>query len=82
MDASKLTPEQARKILATVESMMDYTGRLTRRMQAVGWKPSDSMYVHALRAHDALHALRMLTHYAVCGLSQAGRPGEPPNKVE
>jgi hypothetical protein len=54
-DVSDLTPEQARKILAAVEPMMDYTGRLTRRMQAAGWKPTDSFYVHAHRDHDALH---------------------------
>jgi hypothetical protein len=41
---------------------------------------SDSFYVHAHRAHDALHAMRMLAHYAACGRSAAGRPGEPPKE--
>jgi hypothetical protein len=59
-------------------AMMSYTSALTRRMQAMGWKPSDSFYVHAHRAHDALHAMRMLAHYNVCGLVGAGRQSEPP----
>jgi hypothetical protein len=78
MDASDLSPQQARRILAAVEPMMDYTGRLTRRMQEVRWKSSDPLYVHALRAHDALHALRIIAHYTVCGLGGAGRQSEPP----
>jgi hypothetical protein len=78
MDASDLSPEQARRILAAVEPMMDYTGRLTRRMQEARWKPGDPLYVHALRAHGALHALRMIAHYTVCGLGGAGRQSEPP----
>jgi hypothetical protein len=84
MDASELTPEQARRILAAVEPVMGYTGRLTRRMQQVGWKPSDPPYVHALRAHDALHALRIIAHYNVCGLGDAGKqsPGAPGRPLE
>ena len=58
---------------------MSYTSELTRRMQATGWKSSDSFYVYAHRAHDALHAMRMLAHYAACGLDGAGRHSEPPN---
>jgi hypothetical protein len=78
MDVSQLSREQAKKILAAVEPMMQYTERLTRRMQAVRWKTTDPIYVHAHRAHDALHALRILTHYAACGLSEAGKSSEPP----
>jgi hypothetical protein len=78
MDLSHLSRDEARKILAAVEPMMSYTSALTRRMQATGWKPSDSFYIHAHRAHDALHAMRMLAHYNVCGLGGAGRQTEPP----
>jgi hypothetical protein len=63
MDASDLTPEQARQILAAVEPMMDYTGRLTRRMQQLRWKSDDLLYVYAMRAHDGPHALRIIAHY-------------------
>ena len=65
MDLSNLTAEEAWKILAAVEPMMSYTSALTRRRQSTGWKPPDSFYVHAYQAHDALHAMRMLAHYAV-----------------
>ena len=54
MDVSELTTEQAKKILAAVESMLGYTRCLTQRMQAVRWSPADSFYVHVHRAHDAL----------------------------
>jgi hypothetical protein len=82
MDASDLTPEQVRRILAAVEPMMGYTGRLTRRMQQIKSKPSDPLYVHALRAHDALQALRIIAHYTVCGLGSAGRQSKPPGTGE
>jgi hypothetical protein len=78
MELSDLTPDQARKLLAAVEPMMAYTACLTRRMQAERWRTTDSFYVQAHRAHDALHAMRILAHYNVCGLGGAGRQGEPP----
>ena len=78
MKLSDLTPEQARKLLAAVEPMMAYTSCLTRRMQAERWEPTDSFYLHAHQAHDALHAMRMLAHDTVCGLGGAGRQSEPP----
>ena len=73
MKLSDLTPEQARRLLAAVKPMMAYTGCLARRMQAERWDPTDSFYVQAHRADDALHVMRMLAHYAVCGARCAAR---------
>jgi hypothetical protein len=47
---------------------MDYTGRLSRRMQELRWNPSDPLYVQALR---------IVAHYTACGLGGAGYPGPP-----
>ena len=78
MDASKLTPEQAKKLVAAVGPMLGYVNRLAHRMQRMGWDAGDPMYVAAWRAYDALHALHVHCHYASCQPGTAGRPPEVP----
>ena len=75
MDSSKLTQEQAQRIVAAVGPALRYCYRLAHRMQQIGWKPTDPMYVAAWKAYDALH---VHAHYASCTPGTAGRPAEPP----
>ena len=74
MDASKLTPEQGRRLAETVGPMLGYVHRLAHWMQRVGWKPDDPLYVAAWDAHEALHALHVHARYASCKPGTAGRP--------
>lgn len=77
MDGSKLTPEQAKKIVAAIGPALGYVCRLAHRMQRIGWNASDPMYVEAWRSYNALHALHIHAHYASCTPGTAGRPCEP-----
>ena len=76
MDASKLTPEQGRRLAETVGPMLGYLYRLAHWMQRVGWKPDDPLYVAAWQAHDAMHRLHVLARYASCKPGTAGKPSE------
>ena len=76
MDSSQLTPEQAQRIVDAVGPALGYCCRLAHRMQRIGWKPSDPMYVAAWAAYDALHSLHIAAHYATCR-GTGGRPSEP-----
>ena len=69
MDASHLTPEQGRQF-----AECGYVHRLAHRVQRMGWKPDDPMYVAAWDAHEALH---VRARYASCepGTGADGRSG-------
>jgi hypothetical protein len=77
VDSSKLTTEQAKRIVDAIGPALGYCYRLACRMQRMGWRPDDPMYVAAWKAYDALHTLHMHAHYASCQPGTAGRPSEP-----
>ena len=78
MDASKLTPEQAQKLVNAVALMVGYMHRLTHSMQRIGWDARDPMYEAAWDAYNAVHALRVHCHYASCMPGSADKPEQPP----
>jgi hypothetical protein len=57
--------------------MLGYVYRLAHRMQRMGWKPDDAMYVAAWDAYYALHALHVHARYASCKPG-TGRRSEVP----
>ena len=77
MDASKLTPDQGLKLADRVGPMLGYVYRLACRMQQMGWKPDDPLYVAAWESYYALHALHVHARYASCKPGSAGRPLQP-----
>ena len=84
MDASKLTPEQAHRLVNSIAPMVGYLYRLAHAMQRMGWDPADPMYVSAWEAYNALHALRVHCHYAGCmpgGGGPTGRTAPPSSSV-
>lgn len=76
MDSTKLRPEQGERLVRAVGPMLGYVGKLAHRMQRMGWRASDPMYVAAWRAYDALHALHIHCHYASCKPGTAGRASQ------
>ena len=78
MDASNLTPQQGERLAEAVGPMLGYVCKLAHRMQRMGWKPDDPLYVAAWDSYHALHALHVHARYASCHPGTAGKPSEPP----
>jgi hypothetical protein len=78
MDASKLTPEQGKRLSEAVAQMVGYTYKLAHWMQRMGWDANDPIYRSAWDAYNALHALRGHCHYASCLPETAGKRSDPP----
>ena len=76
MDASKLTSEQAQRLVKTITPILGYTCRLAHWMQRMGWKSDDALYRAAWDAYHALHALSVHARYASCAPGTAGKPSE------
>ena len=74
MDASHLPPQKARDIATHVAPTLDFLGKLTARMEALGWKPTDPGYLAAVRARDAV---REMTGALLDPQPQQRRPWEP-----
>lgn len=74
MDASRLTPRQGEKLADTVGPMLGYVYRLACRMERMGWKPDDPLYVAAWQSYYALHDLHVHARYASCTPGTGGRP--------
>ena len=74
MDSSKLTPDQGVRLADTVGPMLGYVYRLACRMQQMGWRSDDPMYVAAWDSYHALHALHVHARYASCKPGTAGKP--------
>jgi hypothetical protein len=76
MDASKLTPEQGKRLCDAVTPMLGYLHRLAHAMERMGWDASDPMYRAAWDAYNSLHALRVHCHYASCLPGTTGKSAE------
>ena len=64
--------------------MLGYTYRLALRMQRMGWRPDDPLYVAAWESYYALHALHVQDGYRAVTRARRGslprRPSEPPSR--
>lgn len=85
MDSSRLTLQQARQLQAQIRRELEYLGKLRRRMEVLGFPPSDPLYAATMQAYNAVHELHVRCHYAGCA-SGVGRAdslhGEPKRRVE
>lgn len=66
MDSRTIKPEHARQIADKVGEMLGYLSRLSARMDKTGWPPDDKLRQLVSRAWEAVHALRIETHYLSC----------------
>ena len=75
MDADMLRPWQAERMLEVLRPTLGYLSRLQRRMEKVGFLPTDPLYVQVRLAYDSMHSLCMDLHYRSCK-SGVGKPTE------
>lgn len=66
MDSSHIKPEQAQRLCEQIRRSLAHVGRLRRRMEVLGFPPTDPLYISASRAHDALQELHVRAHYCSC----------------
>jgi hypothetical protein len=73
-------PPQTRRQVAILRErfgeMLNYAGRVKRRMERLGFPPNDAFYRETCRAADALQGLFMAAHYASCKTGVARPPKE------
>ena len=67
MNSHDLTKEQARALKNKTGAMLNYLGRLQRRMRYRGFLETDPLLQQIVEATNAVHALRIELHYLMCG---------------
>jgi hypothetical protein len=67
MQADDLTREQAAALKNKLRPMLNYLGRLKRRMVQRGFLSGDPLLEAVVQAENAVHALHVQTHYLSCG---------------
>lgn len=60
----RITRQQADTVINAIRPTMVYLHQLTERMLRNGFVPSDDVLGSALKAKDAMQAMRMSFHYA------------------
>jgi len=70
-----LQPEQALKLRETVARQLRFVSRLCRRLDVLGFPPSDPLWRAACRARDGLHELHVAAHYAAVKKGVGRRAG-------
>jgi hypothetical protein len=63
VDSSKITPEEATHLCASIRRSLAYLVKLRRRMEVLGFPPSDSLYAATVHAQQALQDLHVRAHY-------------------
>jgi hypothetical protein len=76
VDSSDITAEQAAVLRERFGEMLNYAGRVRRRMERPGFPHNDRLYRETCRAADALQGLFMAAHYASCKTGVARPPKE------
>ena len=64
MKSSDLTDEQLERLKRQMGPPLRWLNALIRRMDAVGFDPTDDVYRAALRARDSMQSLHVAAHYA------------------
>jgi hypothetical protein len=63
MDGKQLETGQATRIYQALWPALNYLFRLRTRMEEVGFRPDDPLYLLVAKAYDAMHHLRTLIQY-------------------
>jgi hypothetical protein len=66
MNRSDVTKEQAKKLSRGLYPVQNYLYRLRRRMEQVGFPPTDPLYALVDAAYDAVQRPRIHVHYMTC----------------
>ena len=66
MHSGDLQPWQAEKIKNSLAPHLGYLHRLQRRMEQVGFPPTDPLYQLVSRAYDATHQVSVEIHNLSC----------------
>jgi hypothetical protein len=74
MNSSQLSKEQAAKLADEIAQHQAYFYRLRRRMETLGFPPSDMTLIMVGKLHDLLTELKMHAHYLSCnGVGDSAR---------
>ena len=66
MDSNDLTTDQAEKMHKAIFPLVNYLGRMVKRMERAGFPPNDSLFNSARRAYDDVRSLTVELHYLSC----------------
>lgn len=66
LNSQDLTRDQLDKITAMLGWHQKYLNALCDRMHERKFPPQDKLYLDAMKARDAIQALRMTVHYLGC----------------
>ena len=67
MQSDDLTREQVRALKNKIGPMLNYLGRLQRRMRYRGFLESVPLLQRVVEATNAVHSLHVELHYLACG---------------
>lgn len=73
MNSSNLTHEQLKELCRIIRRKLHFLGRLRQRMERLGFRPDDRLYLATTDAYNAVHALHVECHYLTCR-GGVGRP--------
>ena len=77
MRSDDLTCEQARKLKEQLWPMLNYLGRLQKRIDKRQFPRDDKLAELVRDAYKAMHALNVEVHYLSCnGVGRRDRPGQ------
>ena len=77
MDSKDLTPAQAAIVNKSIRRLLNYLYRLMSRMEKVGFKPDDPVFVKVKAAYDAVFDLTIDLHYLSCASGVGRSPKKP-----
>ena len=66
MTSTNLKREQAEQLRRDVGRPLRYLGKPRRRMEVLGFPPSDPLYRATCDAFNSMHAMHIAAHYASC----------------
>ena len=76
VNSSNLTPDQLKQLGEILRRQLNFLGRLRSRMERLGFRPDDRLYLATTEAFNAVHALHVECHYLTCPTG-VGRSGSP-----
>jgi hypothetical protein len=86
MNNRDLTREQLQAVHTIAGRWLKFLGKMLRRMEKLGFSPTDELYRETTTAYDAIHRFRVTLHYLSCesgvGRPELKRPAPSKNKPD